>query len=469
MDNKHRKGALSMARSHEIDMTNGPILKKIIMFSLPLMFSGILQLLFNAADIIVVGKFAGSLALAAVGSTTSLISLLVNVFIGISTGANVLAANYFGSRNNKDLSRCVHTSIALSGLLGILVCFLGFFLSTPMLRMMNTDPKVLPLSSLYLKIYFLGVPATVIYNFSAAILRAIGDTDRPLRYLFVSGIVNVVLNLITVVGFHMSVAGVAIATAISQYVAAVFVVICLIRSEGAYRLIPKKLAFHKSILAQILKLGIPAGLQSSLFSVANVMIQSSVNSFGAAVMAGNSAAANLEGFVYTAMNALYHAALCFVGQNAGAKRFDRLKKVLLSCVLLVLLVGIILASAVYLFGPQLLSLYISSSDPNRDAVLHYGMLRIAIVCLPYCLCGLMEVGCGVLRGLGKSWTPLIISTLGACGFRIVWIATAFSAVRTLECLYLSWPISWLLTLLAHYTVFFFSYRKITRNARTVLP
>ena len=354
-----------MAKSYEIDMTEGPILKKVITFALPLMFSGILQLLFNAADIIVVGKFAGSLALAAVGSTTSLISLLVNIFIGISTGANVLAANYFGSKNTKDLSRCVHTAIALSGVLGVFVCILGIALSTPMLYMMNTDPDVLPLSALYLKIYFLGIPATVIYNFSAAILRAIGDTDRPLRYLLISGIVNVVLNLITVIGLHMSVAGVAIATAASQYVAALLVLLCLMRSEGAYQLIPKKLHFHPDMLGLILKLGIPAGLQSSLFSVANVMIQSSVNSFGAAVMAGNSAAANLEGFVYTAMNSLYHATLCFVGQNMGAKRFDRLKKVLLTCMFLVTVVGAILATSVYLFGPQLLSLYISNNDPHR--------------------------------------------------------------------------------------------------------
>ncbi len=452
-----------MAKNHEIDMTAGPILKKVIIFALPLMFSGILQLLFNAADIIVVGKFAGSLALAAVGSTTSLISLLVNIFIGISTGANVLAANYFGSKNSKDLSRCVHTAVALSGILGVLVCILGIVLSTPMLHMMNTDPDVLPLSALYLKIYFLGIPATVIYNFCAAILRAIGDTDRPLRYLLVSGIVNVVLNLITVIGLHMSVAGVAIATAASQYVAAILVLLCLMRSEGAYRLIPKKLHFHADMLGQILKLGIPAGLQSSLFSVANVMIQSSVNSFGAAVMAGNSAASNLEGFVYTAMNSLYHATLCFVGQNVGAKRFDRLKKVLLSCVMLVTVVGIVLAAAVYLFGPQLLSLYISNDDPHRDAVLEYGMLRIVIVCLPYFMCGLMEVGCGALRGLGKSWSPLIVSTLGACGFRILWISTIFASVKTLECLYLSWPISWLLTLSAHYILYFFAQRKLLRS------
>jgi len=454
-----------MAKSYEMDMTNGPILKKVILFSLPLMFSGILQLLFNAADIIVVGKFAGSLALAAVGSTTSLISLLVNVFIGISTGANVLAAKFFGSRSNRDLSRCVHTAIALSGVLGVLVCLLGLFLSTPLLKIMNTDPEVLPLSSLYLKIYFIGVPATVVYNFSAAILRAIGDTDRPLRYLLVSGVVNVVLNLITVIVLHMGVAGVAIATAVSQYVAAILVIICLTHSEGAYRLSPKSIAFHKDMLLDILTLGIPAGLQSSLFALANVMIQSSVNSFGAAVMAGNSAASNLEGFVYTAMNALYHATLCFVSQNIGAKRFDRLGRVLGSCVMLVTAVGVVVASAVYLCGPQLLSLYISKTDPHREAVLEYGMLRISIVCLPYFLCGLMEVGCGALRGLGKSWTPLIISTMGACGFRIIWIATVFSSIRTLECLYLSWPISWLLTMSAHYLLFFIAYRKLTRPSQ----
>lgn len=457
-----------MARSHEMDMTDGPILKKVIMFALPLMFSGILQLLFNAADIIVVGKFAGSLALAAVGSNSSLISLMVNLFIGISTGANVLAARYFGSRNGRDLSRCVHTAIALSGILGLFVGVLGIFLSTPMLKMMNTDPEVLPLSSLYLKIYFIGVPATVVYNFSAAVLRAIGDTDRPLRYLLISGIVNVVLNLITVVGFHMSVAGVAIATAVSQYVAAILVVLCLVNSEGPYRLIPKKLALHKDMLVDILKLGVPAGLQSTLFSVANVLIQSSVNSFGAAVMAGNSAAANLEGFVYTAMNSLYHATLCFVSQNVGAKKFFRIRKIVLSCAGLVSVVGIVLASLLYVFQTQLLSLYISNTDPHRDAVLQYGMIRIFYVCLPYFLCGLMEVGCGALRGLGKSWTPLIVSTLGACGFRIVWIATAFAATPTLPCLYLSWPISWILTLAAHYIIFLFSYKKLLRRDTATL-
>lgn len=455
-----------MAKSYEMDMTNGPILKKVIVFSLPLLFSGILQLLFNAADIIVVGKFAGSLALAAVGSTTSLISLLVNVFIGISTGANVMAAKFFGSRSNKDLSDCVHTSAALSAVLGIFVGLLGIFLSTPLLQMMNTDPEVLPLSSLYLKIYFVGIPATVIYNFCAAILRAIGDTDRPLRYLLVSGIVNVVLNLITVIGFHMGVAGVAIATAASQYVAAILVVLCLIKSEGAYQLFPKKLAFHKNMLLQILKHGVPAGLQSSLFALANVMIQSSVNSFGAAVMAGNSAASNLEGFIYTAMNSIYHATLCFISQNIGAKRYDRLKKVLGSCVLLVTLVGIILAATVYLLGPQLLSLYISKQDPHRDAVLEYGMLRLSIVCLPYFLCGLMEVSCGALRGLGKSWAPLIFSILGACGFRIAWIVFVFSHFKTLQCLYLSWPISWLLTMSAHFILFFFTYRKLMQATQT---
>ena len=454
-----------MAKKHEMDMTEGPILKKLIVFALPLMFSGILQLLFNAADIVVVGKFAGSLSLAAVGSTSSLINLLVNFFIGISTGANVLAAKYFSSKRDKDLFDCVHTAVTLSIILGIFVAFFGFFLSTPMLRLMNTDPEVLPLSSLYLKIYFLGIPATVVYNFSAAILRAIGDTERPLKFLCISGIVNVVLNLITVILFHMGVAGVAIATAVSQYVAAALVILCLIRSEGAYSLHLKKLRIRKEMLLKTLTLGVPAGLQSTLFSLANVIIQSSVNSFGAIVMAGNSAAANLEGFVYTAMNSLYHATLCFVSQNVGAKRYDRLNKIIATCSALVTAIGLIVATLVVVSGPQLLTLYVSKTDPNRDLVIESAMLRLSIVCLSYFLCGLMEVGCGAIRGLGKSWTSMIISLLGACVVRILWVTLVFAAFPTRECLYLSWPISWILTAASLFIAYFVSYKKFIKQVR----
>lgn len=453
-----------MKRSHEIDMTNGPILPKILSFAVPLMLTGILQLLFNAADMVVVGKFAGSLALAAVGSTGSLINLLVNVFIGISTGANVLAARFFGSRNEAEMRKCVHTAVALSGVLGIFVCIFGSVLSGPMLHMMNTDPDVLPLSTLYLKIYFFGVPATVVYNFGAAILRAIGDTDRPLRFLMVSGVVNVVLNLITVVGLHMSVAGVAIATAVSQYVAAALVIICLMRSEGIYQVQPKNLKIHKDMFLQILMIGVPAGLQSAIFSISNVIIQSTINSFGSAVMAGNSAASNLEGFIYTAMNSFHHAALCFTSQNIGAKKHERLNKIAFSCIGCEIFFGATLSTLAFTFRIPLLSLYISSADANLSAVLAAGVTRMTYVCIPYFMCGLMDVASGLLRGLGKAWTPLIISTIGGCIFRIIWIATIFPLNPTTDNLFISYPISWCLTFTAHFTAIYLTRKKMRMPA-----
>lgn len=454
-----------MKRSHEIDMTHGPVFTKILMFSLPLMLTSVLQLAFNAADIIVVGKFAGSLALAAVGSTGSLINLLVNVFIGISTGANVLAARYFGSKDEKQMSRCVHSAMALSGILGIFVGIWGLLLSGPMLKLMNVDPDVLPLSTLYLKIYFIGIPATVVYNFGAAILRAIGDTDRPLRFLMISGVINLVLNLITVVGLHMSVAGVAIATAVSQYVSAILVVLCLLKSEGSYQLMVKKLRFHKDMVLQILQIGVPAGLQGTIFSISNVTIQSSINSFGYTVMAGSSAASNLEGFIYAAMNAFYHATLCFTSQNMGARKYDRLNRILFCCISSVTCVGVFLSALFFLFGPQLLSLYVPATDSQRDAVISAGILRMSYITVPYFVCGLMEVATGALRGIGKAWTPLIISTLGSCVFRVLWVATVFRLNPTLDVLFLVYPISWVITLAAHLTALFFARRKQNKGIR----
>jgi len=439
-----------MAKSHEMDMTDGPILKKIIMFSLPLMFSGILQLLFNAADIIVVGKFAGSLSLAAVGSTTSLISLMVNIFIGISTGTNVLAAKFFGSRSHQDLSRCVHTSIALSAVMGIVVCFIGIFLSEPMLWLMKSDPEVLPLSALYLKIYFLGIPATVIYNFCAAILRAIGDTDRPLRYLLISGVVNVVLNLVLVIMFHMDVAGVAIATAVSQYVSAFLVLRCMMKSDAPHHLEWKQICFDRKYLVRIFMIGVPAGLQSTMFSISNVTIQSAVNTLGPVTMASTSAANNLNSFIYISMNSLYHAALSFTSQNIGAGKKERVKRILLYCAVSVAVVGLVLGNLVYGFGPQLLSLYISSTDPQRDQVLSIGMQVLGYWARPYFIFGLMEVAAGVMRGLGKSWTPLLITGTGICLLRVVWVFTIFAMYPTPEMLYLSYPVSWIVTTTAQY-------------------
>ena len=451
-----------MKRSHEIDMTSGPILKKVIMFILPLMASGILQLLFNAADVIVVGKFAGSLSLAAVGSTGSLVNLIVNVFIGTATAANVLVSRYYGSQDRYQLSRCVHCAIGLSGVMGIMVCLIGFFFSTPLLRLMNTDPEVLPLASLYLKIYFLGTPATLVYNFGAAILRAVGDTERPLRFLIVSGIINVVLNLILVVVFHLDVAGVAIATAVSQYVSAVLVVRCLIHTDGVYKLDVRNIRLHGDVVLQLLQIGIPAGLNGSVFSIANVLIQSSINSFGYVTMAANSAAANIDGFVYIAANSVSHAALSFTSQNYGAKQYQRIKRIIFTCLGVVLLIGITVGSLAYLFGPQLLSFYVSAADPDRDAIIATGMVRLKIVCLTYALCGIMDMLTGTLRGLGKSWTPMIISALGACAFRVVWIYTIFASFRSLEVLYLSYPISWLITPITQSTVLCCLYKKLRK-------
>ncbi len=452
-----------MRRSHEIDITSGPILKKVIMFILPLMASGILQLLFNAADVIVVGKFAGSLSLAAVGSTGSLVNLIVNVFIGIATAANVLVSRYYGSRNHDELSRCVHCSMGLSGILGLIVCLIGFFFSTPILAMMNTDPEVLPLASLYLKIYFLGTPATMVYNFGAAILRAVGDTERPLRFLMVSGIINVVLNLILVVVFHMDVAGVAIATAVSQYISAGLVVRCLIHTDGVYKLNVRNITLHGDVVLQLLQLGIPAGLNSSVFSIANVLIQSSVNSFGYVTMAANSAASNIDGFVYIAANSVSHAALSFTSQNYGARQYARIKRIVFTCFGVVILIGVTVGSLAYLFGPQLLSFYVSAADPNRDAIIATGMIRLRIICLSYALCGVMDMLTGTLRGLGKSWTPMIISALGACAFRVIWIYTIFAAFRSLEVLYLSYPISWIITPATQSIVLYCIYKKLRRS------
>ncbi len=448
-----------MAQTHEIDMTSGSIFKKVLLFSLPLMLSGMLQLLFNAADVIVVGKFAGSLSLAAVGSTSSLINLLVNVAIGISVGVNVLVARYFGSGNEQEVSRCVHSSMALSIVLGLLTGIAGFFFSAPLLEMMDTDPEVLPKATLYLKIYFLGVPASIVYNFGAAILRAVGDTDRPLRYLTIAGAANVVLNLITVIAFHMDVAGVGIATVASQYISAALVVRCLMRTESCYQLQLRKLHFHWDMIGRIAAVGLPAGLQSTLFSLSNVIIQSGINSFGSVSMAGNSAASNLEGFIYIAMNTFYHAAMSFTSQNYGARKPDRIRRVLFTCMLMAVGTGVLFAALVYFFRVPLLSLYISKKEPKRDAVLAIGTIRFKKVLLLYFLCGIMEVLVGVQRGLGKSWTPMIISTVGSCVLRIIWVDTVFAAHHTLEILLLIYPVSWILTNAAHSIALFFAYRK----------
>ena len=380
-----------MARSYEIDMCSGPLIPKILQFSIPLMLSGILQLLFNAADIIVVGQFTGSQAMAAVGSTGSLNNLIINIFIGLSIGSSVLMARYYGAKEERNIHELVHTSVLLSLLSGSVLIVLGLILARPLLTLMGTPYDVIDQAVLYMRIVFLGMPALMTYDFGAGILRAIGDTRRPLAYLFIAGVINVFLNLFFVIVFGMGVAGVAIATIISQYTSAALVIRCMMRSSSAYKLSLKKLRIYRSKLLQILRIGLPAGVQGAVFSISNVLIQASINSFGSIAVAGNTAASNIEGFVYTSMNAIYQASTSFTSQNVGARKTERIVPVLFSCLMIVTAVGVILGGAATLFGRQLLGIY--SSDPE---VIQYGLGRLHVVCLTYLLCGLIDTGCGYI-------------------------------------------------------------------------
>lgn len=449
---------MTATKKYEIDMCNGPLFGKIILFALPLMLSGILQLFFNAADMIVVGRWAGEDALAAVGSTGSLVNLIVNVFIGLSVGSNVLVARYYGSGQEKELSDTVHTAILVSIITGIALIFIGFFIAPKILVLMGTPEDVLPLSVLYIRIYFCGMPAMMLYNFGSSILRAVGDTKRPLYFLTIAGVINVILNLIFVIVFHMSVDGVALATTISQIVSAVLVVLCLMKVDGPYRLELKKLRISRHKLGMMIRIGLPAGFQGAVFSISNVLIQSSVNSFGSLVMAGNSAAANLEGFVYTAMNTFHQTAVSFASQNYGAQKYKRISKILWICCLCVTTVGLIMGGIFYLASGTLLQLY--SDDV---VVIGYGMKRLMYICIPYFLCGLMDTVVGVLRGMGYAIMPMIVSLLGACAFRVVWIFTIFQQFRTLDALYISYPVSWGITTLVHLLCFAIVYRKLRKK------
>ena len=437
-------------KKYEIDMCNGPILKKMLLFAFPLMLSSILQLLFNAADIVVVGRFAGDDSLAAVGSTSSLINLLTNLFIGLSVGANVLVARYFGAKKEEELRDTVHTAMTLSLIGGVVLTVIGVVGAPIILEWMQSPPEVFSLAVIYLRVYFAGITATMIYNFGSSILRAIGDTKRPLYYLSIAGVVNVVLNLVFVIVFHWGVFGVGIATVISQVISAALVLRCLLREQGGIRLDFKRLGINTGKLLQIMQIGLPAGFQGMLFSLSNVVIQSSVNSFGATVVAGNSAAQNIEGFVYVGMNAFYQAAISFMGQNVGAGKYNRVNKILFAAETSVIVIGFGLSMIVRIFAEPLLSLYTDS-----PAVVQAGTVRLGIICATYFLCGMMDVMVGALRGLGYSIAPMIVSLLGACAFRLLWIATVFQIERfhTIETVYTSYPISWTLTFLAHVIIF----------------
>lgn len=447
-------------KNYSMDLCEGSIVKKLFLFSMPLIASGILQLFFNAADVIVVGQFAGDNSLAAVGSNSSIINLLVNVFMGLSVGANVLVARFFAGKQEEELRKTVHTAITVSVLSGIFLAVVGFAAARQLLIWMQSPAEVIDLATLYLRIYFLGMPANLAYNFGAAILRGIGDTKRPLYYLTFAGVVNVVLNMIFVIVFHMDVAGVALATVVSQCVSAVLVLKCLMGEEGAVRLEKQYLGIDKQILLKIIRIGLPAGVQGSLFSLSNVVIQSSVNSFGATIVAGNSAAQNVEGFVYIAMNAFSQATVAFISQNVGAGKYERINKIVAITMMSVLMVGLVFGNALYIFGEPVLGLYSDNAQ-----VIKAGLNRLSIICRAYAFCGLMDCIVGALRGLGYSVMPMIVSLLGACAFRMAWIFVFFQIdqFHTIGTVYFAYPISWALTLTIHVICFFVIRKKLKKT------
>lgn len=444
-------------KQHTPNMLQGPLLPSIIRYTVPVILTSLLQLLFNAADLMVVGQYRGSIALAAVSTTTSVINLILGMFLGLSTGVSVAVAYALGSRRNSAVSQAVHTTTPLAVVGGVIVAVVGCIISKPVLEMMETPVNVMPLSLRYMRIIFIGKPFALLYNFNAAILRAAGDTKRPLYYLTGSGILNVLLNLIFVVFFHMNVEGVAIATVISQVVSAVFVTVALMRRTDACKLELKKIRFHKDPLKKILRIGLPAGIQSSLFSLANVTIQASINSFGEVFMSGNGAAANIEGFIYAIQHAFSMTAVNFIGQNAGAHQYRRIKKVMFTCLYTSVLVTFSLCLLVRLFGTQLLSIYVSDSPES----IQVGLQRFARVTTLYFMYAMMDTAAGSLRGMGVSLTPMLVSLIGVCGFRILWVNTIFKIphYHTPKVLYLCWPISWVVTCACHMLVFAIVYRR----------
>ncbi len=439
------------------NLLEGPLLPNIITYTIPIILTSLLQLLFNAADLVVVGRFCGSVSVAAVGATGSITNLIVNLFIGLSVGAGVSVAHAYGERDAQAVHRTVHTAVITALVGGAVLTVIGVTFSKTFLHMMGTPENVLKLSAVYMKIYFGGIVFSMIYNFCASILRAAGDTKSPLVFLSIAGVVNVVLNLIFVTAFHMNVAGVALATTISQAVSAVLVVLALMKRDDACRLDLRMVRFHKAQLIKMIKIGLPAGIQGSLFSISNVLIQSSINSFGDIFMSGNAAASNIEGFAYVCINAFSQASVNFVGQNAGARQYDRVRKTVLICLACVFVVGLGVGLLFYTFAEQLLSIYITDS---AEAI-SYGVIRMAFICLTYFTCGMMDSLTGALRGLGASMVPMVICILGVCVFRVAWIYTIFQVPQfhTPECLYLSYPISWVITFVFEFVAFLMVYRR----------
>lgn len=448
-------GVVLKNNKYEIDMCNGTIMDKLVSFSLPLMLSGILQLMFNAVDIIVVGQFTGSEALAAVGSTTALIAVFTNLFIGISLGANVLAARFYASGKNKEMSETVHTAIALAFVSGMIMAVVGLLFSRLALEIMGTPDNVIDQSTLYMRIYFLGMPFFMLYNYGAAILRAVGDTRRPLMFLVVAGVTNAVLNMILVIVFHLGVAGVAIATIISQLISCILVLRCLYMTDSSYQLRFSRLCMKKFYLVQIFQVGIPAGVQSTVINISNALLQSSVNSFGSTAMAGYTAANNILGFLYASVNAVTQACMSFTSQNYGVGKYKRMDRVLLDCGILSFVIALVLGCGSYMCGGEILKVY--TEDPE---VIRCGVEILSITTVPYFLCGIMDLFPGALRGMGHSGVPMILSIIGTVGTRIVWIFWIFPQHRSLYTLFISYPASWFITIVLQVICFVFVRRTV---------
>lgn len=447
---------------YEIDMCNGTIMDKLISFALPLMLSGMLQLMFNAVDIIVVGRFSGSRALAAVGSTTALINVFTNLFIGISLGANVLAARFYAAGKEKEMSDTVHTAIAIAIISGLIMAFVGLVFSKGALELMDTPEDVIGQAALYMRIYFIGMPFFMLYNYGAAVLRAVGDTKRPLMFLIVSGCINAVLNLILVIGFSLSVVGVAVATVISQMISCILVLRCLYKSEGSYQIRFSKLKINKKYMIQIFQVGIPAGIQSTVINFSNVLLQSSVNSFGSVAMAGYTAANNILGFLYQSINSVTQACMSFTSQNYGVGKYKRMDRVLADCMILTVAVSLIFGCSAYFFGNYILRIYTSDAE-----VIKCGLEILSITTVPYFLCGIMDLFPGALRGMGYSAVPMILSVIGTVGMRVLWIYAVFPLNRSLYVLFISYPASWGITIVMQVICYIFVRKKVHGKIKNI--
>ena len=445
---------------YEIDMCNGSIMDKLISFSLPLMLTSILQLMFNAVDIIVVGHYTGSEALAAVGSTTALINIFTNLFIGVSLGANVLAARYFAAGQDKEMSEAVHTAIALALVSGVIMAFVGVGATRLALEVMDTPANVIDQSVLYMRIYFMGMPFFMLYNYGAAILRAVGDTKRPLMFLAVSGMANVVLDLALVIVVPLGVAGVAIGTVASQMISCILVIRCLCKTESSYQLRFSRLAIKSVYLKRIFQVGIPAGIQSTVINFSNAMLQSSVNSFGSTAMAGYTAANNVMGFLYAAVNAVTQACMSFTSQNYSVRKPKRMDRVLVDCMILSVGVSVVFGVGAYVFGSQILKIYTTDAE-----VIQCGLEILSITTVPYFLCGIMDLIPGALRGMGHSAVPMILSVIGTVGTRIIWIYLIFPQHRSLYFRFISYPGSWIATILLQAVCFWFVRKQCLRHLK----